>query len=746
MTLALWALPARAGDLDPRGRIHVPIGVANTNDRLKTFVEPEGCFSPGVGSYGVYFWASDPATGKLVAPTQTGVKVEHGLPPGGALIPWSKWAAGTVQIKTEVCHTLQASEKGEVHVVAARAHLTNPTDAEIRLTFFAVVRPMGPAGFPIRKMANSPDALHVDAHPALLAATPPTASTVAATDDPAALTAAEADTSTRTVDSPAGDASGALRYVLTLKPNQTTTLGFLCPVLPGRRVLPHQWDGKSTWAQFDLAPYNSPDSADPQPSPGTEYYKSLKIDDLFAQAAEYYKDLTGRATLTLPDPRWADALNAITAHAALAMNDDAPDVTAVNYNVFNRDGVYVTNILHKAGRPDLAARCIDYFLKHPFNGRVEPEADNPGQILWVIGEHWRFTRDDAWLERVYPSVKKLADMVRYYRTTPEPHYVWDTSLDFGDALPKDQRKRLKPGACDGHHPEYTEAWDVAGLRAAAECARALKNDADAATFTTLAADLFKKYDATYGNHLAKEYGSYSVLWPCRLYPIASSASAPSPGTPGEGRGEGLLDLTKAVTQFKSIGVQKSTSWRYFPLAKSHQGLLAGNRDAGHKTINTHLDHEQMSPPFIRDPQGSAPSPTPTQGFFAFDEGGKSGAGGWKSPDGKPLLRTTWNGDVAMPHGWANAELHLLIRDSLVHEDGDKLILLAGIPPEWFRKEFTIENLPTHFGPLTLAYKPDDAGAGGKLLLSGAEPPAGYVVRTPAKDVAVAPMQPEVQLP
>ena len=33
--------------LDPRGEIHIPIGIANTLDSLKTFVEAEGSFSPG---------------------------------------------------------------------------------------------------------------------------------------------------------------------------------------------------------------------------------------------------------------------------------------------------------------------------------------------------------------------------------------------------------------------------------------------------------------------------------------------------------------------------------------------------------------------------------------------------------------------------------------------------------------------------------------------------------------------------
>ena len=64
------------------------------------------------------------------------------------------------------------------------------------------------------------------------------------------------------------------------------------------------------------------------------------------------------------------AIAAIMAHAAMEMNEGAPDVAVVNYNVFNRDGVYVANIFQKSGNADLAVEAIEYFTKHPFNGRA----------------------------------------------------------------------------------------------------------------------------------------------------------------------------------------------------------------------------------------------------------------------------------------------------------------------------------------------------------------------------------------
>jgi hypothetical protein len=388
----------------------------------------------------------------------------------------------------------------------------------------------------------------------------------------------------------------------------------------------------------------------------------------------------------LPDPKWAEALAAISGHLALCLNEGAPDVAVINYNVFNRDAAYTANVFQKSGHPDLASRIIDYFFQHPFNGRIYPEADNPGQILWITGQQWMFSRDEQWAKRVYPSIKRLAEMVEYSRTTPGPHWVSMTSLDFGGVVPEAERQELKPGRCDGQHPEYTEAFDVAGLRFASVLARAAGQSQDAFRWMSLAEKLIGTYNRQFGTRLAREYGNYCVLWPCALYPMRFGNSS---------------------DQFKTITAQQPNGWRYFPLATSHQGLLTGTRECGYKTVQSHLAHEQM------------------KGWYVFDEGGKSGPGGWQ------FARTTWDSSVAMPHGWAIAEMWLLIRDSLVHEDGNKLVLFDGIPPEWFLDPsgLVLGGLPTHFGALTLTYTYKEGKA--TLKMEGtAAPPGGFGLRIP----------------
>jgi hypothetical protein len=683
-----------AAGLEPRGRIHIPIGTPDTLDTLKTFVEAEGNFSPGFATCGVSFRIYDPEAHRFSAPTQDGVPHQRGLLAPGVLIPWTTWRAGQVEVRSEVCQT----QRGDAQIVGARVRLKNSGEAEKLITLYAVVSALGAAGAPIYELGIEGDAIFANHEPMLISTTKPDAGEAPApgeNDSVLAIAKLPPNPSTRMRS---GECDGSLRFEVKLAPGETKTFGFVCPVLHGRRAAPHLWDGASQWAQLDDADPVIGTQGVQQPSPGVDFYRAIKPDDLFAEAENYWRKFRGEVQLDLPDPRWAEAFHAIAAHAAMCLNDGAPDVAVINYNVFNRDGVYVANILQKSGNFPLAREIIDYFLRHPFNGRVQPEADNPGQILWLLGEHWRFTGDHAWLESVWPGAKRIAAMIEYYRTTPEPHWVSVNGIDFGEQVPDGDRLRLKPGTCDGFHPEYTEAFDLAGLRAVTTLAAAMGDDAARTKWSALREQFMRTYDERFGADLRKhEYANYSALWPCRLYPLGGEL-------------------------FHEVGAQAPKSWRYFPLALAHQGLLAGNREAASGTIAKHLELDSM------------------RGWYALDEGGPSAPGNW----GK--VKSNWKVEAkgphgagsaaAMPHGWAIAEFHLLLRDALVFEDENKLVLFAGVPPEWFAKPMRLRNLPTHFGTLSVEWTPGEHEA--VLRVSGdATPPGGLIVRSPAGDAVFA---------
>src|SRR5688500_19908040 len=117
--IVLPSLCTAAGPLDPRGKIHIPIGIPNTLDSLKTFVEAEGSFSPGFGTYGIYFWLYDPANGQFIAPTAPGAEHERGLGKNGALIPWTRWGGGDFALTSSVCQVAQKWEGKPLQVAAA---------------------------------------------------------------------------------------------------------------------------------------------------------------------------------------------------------------------------------------------------------------------------------------------------------------------------------------------------------------------------------------------------------------------------------------------------------------------------------------------------------------------------------------------------------------------------------------------------------------------------------------------------
>ncbi len=526
-----------ADGLEPLGRIHVPIGIPDALDTLKTFVEGEGNFSPGAGTYGVYWWLD---AGGLIAPTQARVHSIRGLRGSGLLIPWTEWRAGDIVVTTEVCHVEQRSPAGMIQVVASRARVRNSGTTPRTLTLICGIRALGAAGGDIRTLTADENALLVNGRTAVV------------------------------VDRPAEALDGELRIQLTLAPGATEQAGIVCPVLPGRSAARHHWIDIGQNALADAAELDPAEGGIPQPDAGLDYYRSLRPAGLFRKAESYWTDLLRPVDVRMPDPRWGESLRAILGHTLMCLNEGAPDVAVLNYNVFNRDGMYIANIMQKAGLARWSERIIDYFLAHPFNGRAYPEADNPGQILCAIHQHWLLTHDQQWLKRVCSDADKIARMVEYYRTSAGPHYVAMDSLDFGDAVPAAKRVELKPGRCDGVHPEYTEAFDIAGLRGAAQLAGAMGQRQT--RWRELAQQLFDSYHARFGATLPARYGSYSVLWPCRLY--APNARA-------------------AFLQFAQFGAQQPRSWRYFPLATAHQGLFAGNREAGYRTIESHLDLETM---------------------------------------------------------------------------------------------------------------------------------------------------------
>ena len=426
----------------------------------------------------------------------------------------------------------------------------------------------------------------------------------------------------------------------------------------------------------------------PQPDPGLDFYRSICADRLFDEARAFWRQRLGRAAVSVPDQRWNQGLRAILGHIELATDSITPSVPASDGSARMNHWVSMINVLQKAREFALADAAIGSLLTHRTSGQSRPEADNSGEILSLLGEHWRLTRDADWLKRIYPAVKCLAATIDDRRRFPGQPERPMNSLAAVNGAARDSHLELNAAAHDGNDTRYRLAFDIAGIRAAADMASGCNETSDAGAYLTLADELMAKFDASSGKTSAQGSWCHSTPWRCRLY------------TP---------DAPEVVKAFRTIGPLKPTDRRYVALSQAHQGLFAGNRATAAGTLAAYLAIPQM------------------RGWFALGD-----------VDGGSDLRasapwSTWDQGYCMPHGGAMAEMWLLMRDSLLHETGGRLVLFAGIPETWFIDAggMKLERMPTWFGDCSVEWISTSTGA--ELKMSGrAAPPDGFALSLPPK--------------
>ena len=239
-------------------QIHSMIGLPDTPDALKVFVEPGGRFSPGFGTFGVSFRVSEAAKlgrGDVALP-----EPRHGLATIGVPVWWVEEERGAILLRTEVCEVKRVTPRGDGFIVAARARLTNTSDKDISTTLIVSIMPEGPAGGPIHSLVFARHAFAIEGHPVLIAQSPSRGATLASGALEPRPFAPQADAA---VQSATGGCRGAMLFDVALPAEGSVTLGFLCPVLAGRRA----GEGGAV-----------------QPDPGLEFYRGLNVDELFAEA------------------------------------------------------------------------------------------------------------------------------------------------------------------------------------------------------------------------------------------------------------------------------------------------------------------------------------------------------------------------------------------------------------------------------------------------------------------------------
>lgn len=340
-----------------------------------------------------------------------------------------------------------------------------------------------------------------------------------------------------------------------------------------------------------------------------------------------------------------------------------------------RDAAFLINALDKTGYHNYAREALNQFIiRQRDNGFFyshEGEYDSNGEGIWVMSEHFKFTRDLIWLEEVYEAIEKAARWLIEARKR-EKEVLINREYVTGLLPPGFSAEHLGP--CDYFY--WDNFWGVTGLREATYCAKLLQKKSTDYLQKEYQLYLLDLFSST--SKLFEKYG-YLPVGPYRECDSAMIANlcASHPTKIWDNTNE-ILKKTADVIYEKFThngGFFHEVAWNCYGtyltmhLAQVYHEL--NDQAKVYEILNWLVSNQTCSMGWA---EGISPQTM---------EGGM--------------------GDS--PHGWASADWIHLIRNLFVAESLDGSIkLLSGYPIKFLRKGVTVKDIETFYGKISYTVK------------------------------------------
>ena len=416
--------------------------------------------------------------------------------------------------------------------------------------------------------------------------------------------------------------------------------------------------------------------------------------------------------------------------AQILVNADGPELkpgSRAYAHTWMRDGAVMASALLEAGQFERAREFIEWYLKHEANGFVPSgydalgpssavEQDSHGELLWIVGEYFRFTHDRAFLASVWPSVQRIVANIEELRgspSTPAEQDAEQAADRCGDLMPKSISHEGYPRPVCAYWDNY---WTLAGLKAAAEMAPYIADAGggggvgpDALRFATIR----DEFAEALKHQIRSDIERFALP-----YVPASDRQDQDPSALPVGLviadGQDLFPTNATKKTFERylahlearISGEIKHTYAPYEIRIVEALIRMGQREDAHKLLSF----------LMRDQR--------PRGWSQYAEIV------YPDPD-----QPAFFGDT--PHTWIGSEAGRAIRSIFAYESNGQLVVGAGVPAEWLPSGDTngirIENLPTHFGTLSYTLKraaSDDARW--TLAIDGLiAPPNGVVLKPPA---------------
>ncbi|MCC7499976.1 MAG: hypothetical protein IT160_20520 [Bryobacterales bacterium] len=151
----------------------------------------------------------------------------------------------------------------------------------------------------------------------------------------------------------------------------------------------------------------------PIPAERAERLRMAGFEQRHAECRSYWQTmLAGAASIRLPEQRIDEMVRAGLLHLeliAFGREPDGPIVPAIGaYTAIGSESSPIIQFIDSMGLHSTAERALQFFLEkqHPdgFMQNFGGYMLETGAVLWSMGEHYRYTRDEEWVRRVAPKV------------------------------------------------------------------------------------------------------------------------------------------------------------------------------------------------------------------------------------------------------------------------------------------------------------------------------------------------------
>ncbi|MBU4175644.1 MAG: hypothetical protein KKB90_03355 [Actinobacteria bacterium] len=416
-----------------------------------------------------------------------------------------------------------------------------------------------------------------------------------------------------------------------------------------------------------------------------------------------WADIASSGTrVSFPEERYQKAFDVNKTFLLLMYDGQSitPGVSTYHMMWF-RDAAYLVPALERLGHPEMARRILltypDRQTREGFFRSHNGEWDSCGQAMWTLVNHYRMTGDSDFLRDVYPSLMKGARWIDSMRRTD---------------LPMDDPKRgLLPEGISAEHfgisdcYYWDDLWSVGGLRAAALAARDLGFEQDARYAGSLADEIMGDLESSWET-VAKRLGR--TVMPIAPYRDVDAASI------GALAAVYPLDLIGPEEEIIAGTVGELVE-RCFYRDTHYHGVM-------HCGINPYLSmHVAQYYLRRRDPyalkifESLIEMATET---YTFPEAINPLTGGGSFGDGHD--------------GWSAGDIFNFVRNLLVMEERDKLVLIPVAREEWFAagERIEVKGAPTYFGVVSYLIESKDEYIEFTLPGNLERPPAAVELNVP----------------